>query len=192
MVKICTVGTPNSGINKFIRRYTTNTFGEDYLPTLGVDITTHRIRTKNCQIKAIFLDLDCSEKFGNIRKSYYDGTIGIFLFFTFRWKIEGCDLDQVSWDAIPRLFNELPKTLPKSVPITLVGLFSYSSLISKIKDKITWISMKTRKLPYHRYKEGRAFAQKNDLMYVELEKSDVRSFDRRVNQIIEGTFPECY
>jgi len=77
IIKLNSIGTYSVGKTSLIRRYTENTFAEDYLPTLGVDITVKRgITINNKPIRLVFMDTAGEEKFGNLRKTYFEGSLG--------------------------------------------------------------------------------------------------------------------
>ncbi|MHA2174064.1 MAG: Rab family GTPase [Candidatus Hodarchaeales archaeon] len=77
IIKLTSVGTFSVGKTSLIRRYTKNTFSEDYLPTLGVDITVKRGLIVNAKpIRIVFMDTAGEEKFGSLRKTYFEGSLG--------------------------------------------------------------------------------------------------------------------
>lgn len=77
IIKLNSVGTFAVGKTSLIRRYTENTFSEDYLPTLGVDITVKRGVIINAKpIRIVFMDTAGEEKFGSLRKAYFEGSLG--------------------------------------------------------------------------------------------------------------------
>jgi small GTP-binding protein len=75
LLKICSIGTYQVGKTSLIRRYAENKFGMEYLPTIGVDITTKRITLDDQKIKLILVDTAGQEAFGKIRQSYYMGSV---------------------------------------------------------------------------------------------------------------------
>ena len=77
IIKLNSVGSFSVGKTSLIRRYTENTFSEDYLPTLGVDITVKRGVIINAKpIRIVFMDTAGEEKFGSLRKTYFEGSLG--------------------------------------------------------------------------------------------------------------------
>ncbi len=77
LIKLNSVGAFSVGKTSLIRRYADNTFYEDYLPTLGVDITVKRGLIVNDKlIRLVFMDTAGEEKFGNLRKTYFEGSQG--------------------------------------------------------------------------------------------------------------------
>jgi small GTP-binding protein len=77
IIKLNSVGTFSVGKTSLIRRFTENTFTEDYLPTLGVDITVKRgLFINNKPIRLVLMDTAGEEKFGSLRKTYFEGSLG--------------------------------------------------------------------------------------------------------------------
>jgi small GTP-binding protein len=64
------------GKTSLIRRYTENKFAEDYLPTLGVDITVKRMTIDNERVRLVLMDTAGGEKFGRLRKTYFEESLG--------------------------------------------------------------------------------------------------------------------
>jgi hypothetical protein len=81
LLKIVCLGSPLSNKTEILRSYTDGKYITDYLPTLGVDITTKRINIDNHQIKLIIVDTAGNEFFGKLRPSYYRGASGALIFF---------------------------------------------------------------------------------------------------------------
>ena len=79
IVKLNSIGSFCVGKTSLIRRYTENKFSEDYLPTLGVDITVKRgviINGKTPPVRIVLMDTAGEEKFGSLRKTYFEGSLG--------------------------------------------------------------------------------------------------------------------
>ncbi len=77
IIKLNSVGTFSVGKTSLIRRYTENTFAEDYLPTLGVDITVKRgLIIDDIPIRLVLMDTAGEEKFGSLRRTYFEGSLG--------------------------------------------------------------------------------------------------------------------
>ncbi|MFW9854894.1 MAG: Rab family GTPase [Candidatus Thorarchaeota archaeon] len=81
ILKICSIGDYQVGKTSLIHRYAENVFSEDYLPTLGVDITTKRIIVDDTPIKLILMDTAGQEQFGRIRRSYFLGCAGCLIVY---------------------------------------------------------------------------------------------------------------
>jgi hypothetical protein len=76
MFKICCMGAKKK--TELIRKIVSGKFTTNYLPTLGVDITTKRINTRGIISNVIVVDTAGQEFFGKLRPSYYRGaSVGI-------------------------------------------------------------------------------------------------------------------
>lgn len=82
VLKMCSAGSYQVGKTSLIRRYAENKFDTNYIPTLGVDITTKRIVVDNQRIKLILMDTAGQELFGNnLRRTYYEGASGCIVVY---------------------------------------------------------------------------------------------------------------
>jgi small GTP-binding protein len=123
LLKICTIGSGNVGKTSLIRRFAEGKFETDYLPTLGVDITTKKIKVDNNQIKLILVDTAGQEFFGKLRPSYYRGASACSVFFD--------KSDLKSFKSVPDWLAEFRKHIPDvSIPIALVGIITNSEHVT--------------------------------------------------------------
>lgn len=114
LLKICAIGDGGVGKTALIRRYAEGKFTTNYLPTLGVDITTKPIQVDDNNIKLILVDTAGQEFFGKLRPSYYRGASACLIMFALD--------EKSSFDAIPTWLAEFRKHIPEeSVPIALAG-----------------------------------------------------------------------
>ena len=113
LLKICAIGSGNVGKTSLIRRFAENKFDTNYLPTLGVDITTKRIMVDNNPIKLILVDTAGQEFFGKLRPSYYRGASACLIMFALN--------DSKSFTEIPNWLTEFRKYIASPVPIALAG-----------------------------------------------------------------------
>ncbi len=81
LLKICVVGTPSELKTNLIRQFAEGKFTTNYLPTLGVDITTKKIQVDDSYVKLIIVDAAGQEFFGKLRPSYYRGASGAIIVF---------------------------------------------------------------------------------------------------------------
>jgi hypothetical protein len=76
LLKICCMGGKKK--TELIRKIVPGKFTTNYLPTLGVDITTKKINTQGIISKLIIVDTAGQEFFSKLRPSYYRGaSVGI-------------------------------------------------------------------------------------------------------------------
>ncbi|PWI48570.1 hypothetical protein CEE45_05880 [Candidatus Heimdallarchaeota archaeon B3_Heim] len=130
LLKICAIGSGNTGKTLFIRKFAENKFDTNYLPTLGVDITTKKINVGNNQVKLILVDTAGQEFFGKLRPSYYRGASAGLIF---------CNInDRKSIEAIPNWLTEFEKHLSyrTHVPMGIVVIkgWKYSPRRRKKKE----------------------------------------------------------
>ncbi len=111
LLKICAIGSGNTGKTLFIRKFAENKFDTNYLPTLGVDITTKKICFNNTQIKLILVDTAGQEFFGKLRPSYYRGASAGLIFCNF--------YDRNSIETIPNWLKEFKEYFPPQIEIPI-------------------------------------------------------------------------
>ena len=81
VIKICSVGSYQVGKTSLIRRYAEGKFELDYIPTIGVDITTKLISVNQQPVKLLLMDTAGQEIFGKIRPTYYEGALGCLIVY---------------------------------------------------------------------------------------------------------------
>ncbi|MFX0181704.1 MAG: Rab family GTPase [Candidatus Hodarchaeota archaeon] len=114
LLKICAIGSGSVGKTSLIRRFAEGKFETNYLPTLGVDITTKKIHIDDNQVKLILVDTAGQEFFGKLRPSYYRGASACLIMFALN--------DKKSFDSVPEWLAEFRKHIPdSSIPIALAG-----------------------------------------------------------------------
>jgi Ras-related protein Rab-1A len=79
--KITVVGEPAVGKTTLVRSFTGKKLRDEYLPTLGVEITTRRIDVKGTQVTLIMWDLAGQPQFKIVRPTYYKGSSGVVFMF---------------------------------------------------------------------------------------------------------------
>ncbi|MFX0014274.1 MAG: Rab family GTPase [Promethearchaeota archaeon] len=114
LLKICAIGSGSVGKTSLIRRFAEGKFTTNYLPTLGVDITTKQVHVDGNNVKLILVDTAGQEFFGKLRPSYYRGASACLIMFALD--------EKSSFDAIPDWLAEFRKHIPEpAVPIALAG-----------------------------------------------------------------------
>jgi small GTP-binding protein len=81
LFKVTVVGDGSVGKTSTIRRYTTNTFSEDYLPTLGVGFARQVFAIENKRVTLQIWDLGGQEHLGNVRANFYEGALGVIFVY---------------------------------------------------------------------------------------------------------------
>ena len=128
LLKICAIGSGNVQKTEIIRKYAEDRFDGNYLPTLGVDITTKKIRIKETYLKLIIVDTAGQEFFGKLRPNYYRGASGALIF---------CNLnDRESIESIPIWLKEFKKHIPSpNIPISIVVVINQKEKTTKRSNK---------------------------------------------------------
>ncbi len=142
IIKINSIGSFHVGKTSLIRRYTENRFSEDYLPTLGVDITVKRMVIDNQKVRLVLMDTAGEEKFGRLRNTYFEGSLGCIAVYDITRKETFTDLSQ--WIA------DFHKVAAINTSITIIG-----NKIDLENDRAVPI------------KEGREFARTNGFQFYE-------------------------
>jgi small GTP-binding protein len=76
IIKLNSIGAFLEGKTSLIRRYSENEFSEDYLPTLGVDLTVKRMTIDNERVRLVLMDTAGEGKFDRLRKTYFERSLG--------------------------------------------------------------------------------------------------------------------
>jgi small GTP-binding protein len=142
IIKLNAIGSFSVGKTSLIRRYTENRFSEDYLPTLGVDITVKRLTIDDERIRLVLLDTAGEEKFGRIRSTYFEGSLGCLVVY---------DISRYdTFEDLPVWIYDYRKVAKENPFITIIG--------NKIDlEDIRVVPMK----------EGKKFARVNGFQFYE-------------------------
>ena len=151
LIKICLIGSiPVKLKTEFIRSYAEDKFDGNYLPTLGVDITTKKITFKDHPLKLILVDTAGQKFFKKLRPNYYRGASGVIILFdkgdykSFtdvpNWlkefrdnlypNIEQWNKYHTNWDRI-----KTPFPSPDLIPVFLIGLITKPEEVSMEEAK---------------------------------------------------------
>jgi GTPase SAR1 family protein len=113
LMKVCLLG--DSKKTDIIRKYADDKFSGNYLPTLGVDITTKHTNFHGLQVKVILVDTASQEFFGKLRPNYYRGASSGIIFFDISMRTSVSQI--IYW------IEEFHK-IAIDVPLALVGLLT--------------------------------------------------------------------
>ncbi len=127
LLKICAIGPGDVQKTEIIRKFAEDKFDGNYMPTLGVDITTKKIMINKTQAKLIIVDTEGQEFFGKLRPNYYRGASGALIF---------CNIyNRKSIESIPSWFEEFKKHIPSpDIPISIALVINQ---VEKIKEQPT-------------------------------------------------------
>ncbi|MHA1819863.1 MAG: Rab family GTPase [Promethearchaeota archaeon] len=115
--KVICIGDGGVGKTSLLRKYVKKQFEQQYLPTVGVNISKQPLKYKDngkeVDINLMFWDIAGQPQFYLLHKVYYNGANGVLLMF---------DLTQRhTFYNIKNWFNELVKYNLKDIPIILIG-----------------------------------------------------------------------
>ena len=111
--KIIVCGDWAVGKTSLVRRFATNTFTEDYLTTIAMDVTNKELNVDGFDVNLALWDTSGQERFSALRKRYYQGAQGVIFVFDItrpesyraiekRWIPE---VNEVLEDYIPALWG---------------------------------------------------------------------------------------
>jgi small GTP-binding protein len=128
LFKIVSIGSAGVGKTSLIRRFAQGKFQKNYLPTLGVDITTRELTIDDIIVKLMCVDTAGQEYFGKLRGNYYRGANGCLLVF---------DLTRKStFKDCPGWLNEFRMHVVEHEQIPLVLLGNKADLITENAGEI--------------------------------------------------------
>ncbi len=126
LLKICAIGSGKVGKSEILRRFSEGKFKQDFLPTLGVDVSIRRIQVDNTLVKLILVVTTGRKFFDMLRPSYYRGASACIIFFKLN--------DRLTFNDVPYWLKEFrSKVSDESIPISLIGIRRDSKLV-KIKS----------------------------------------------------------
>ena len=111
--KVVFLGDAEVGKTSIIARYATSLFKENYIPSIGANITSRDLNIEGKDITLMIWDVAAQEGFSRVRKDYYQGSRAAFLVYdvTRPWTFENL----VFWA------DDLKDTVHRKVPMILVG-----------------------------------------------------------------------
>lgn len=113
LLKVVAVGHPAVGKTSIILRYTTGSFREHYIPTLGVDFAIKKLELDQHIVRLQVWDMGSQEFLGSVRSGFYPGARGaIFMYDVSR---------RESFEAIQRWKAEVDAHLSKYIGILVAN-----------------------------------------------------------------------
>ena len=82
-LKLAILGDPAVGKTSLIDKYITNSFRENYQPTLGVNIVSKEVRIEeiNAKVRLLLWDIAGQDKYELTRQSFFQGCVGALLVY---------------------------------------------------------------------------------------------------------------
>jgi len=111
--KISIIGDKAVGKTALIDRYANQKFEEDYIATMGVNITIKDIMFDENYIQLMLWDIGGSERWMNVRNMFYKGSNGIILVY---------DVTRPStFLNITHYLQDMEEAVQKKIPFILIG-----------------------------------------------------------------------
>lgn len=130
--KISIIGDKAVGKTSLIDRFVNEKFEEDYIATMGVNITlkdlTLKYQTKeDFPVQLMLWDIGGSEKWENLRGMFYRGSSGVILVY---------DVTRpATFLNITHYLQDLENSVQKKIPFILIGNKNDLSNLKKINPK---------------------------------------------------------
>jgi small GTP-binding protein len=111
--KVIFLGDAAVGKTSIVAKHVTATFRENYIPSLGANITSREYNVEGNNVTLMIWDIAAQEEFSRVRQEYYRGARAAFIVYdvtrskTFE--------NAVSW------YDDLAAIIHKKIPIILIG-----------------------------------------------------------------------
>jgi len=162
--KIVSLGDSGVGKSNLVFRFTKNEFNKDSKSTIGVEFATKTVRIDdNKLVKAQIWDTAGQERYRSIASSYYRGAVGALLVYDIT--------DRNSFNHVPMWLKEVEESAEKDCLIMLVG------------NKTDLEEQRTVFV-----RDGRSFARKNGLAFIETSAKDATGVDTAFQRILQEIY----
>lgn len=159
LFKIVLIGDSGVGKSNLLSRFTKNEFSLESKSTIGVEFATKSIQVDGKIIKAQVWDTAGQERYRAISSAYYRGAVGALLVYDIA--------KHVTYENVERWLKELRDHADQNIVIMLVG--NKSDL---------------RHLRAVPVEEAKAFAEKNNLSFIEASALDSTNVESAFQQIL--------
>ena len=161
LFKIVLIGDSGVGKSQLLARFTKDEFNLESKATIGVEFATQSIQAKNGKtIKAQIWDTAGQERYRAVASSYYRGAVGALVVYDIT--------NNRSWLNVDSWMNELRNKAPPGMVILLVG---NKCDLAEEQGQVDSA-------------EVSAYAQKNDVAFIETSALDATNVDQAFNMII--------
>ncbi|KAI2493518.1 Rab-like small GTPase [Fragilaria crotonensis] len=162
--KIVLLGDSGVGKSNLVFRFTKNEFNKDSKSTIGVEFATKTVQIEdNKLVKAQIWDTAGQERYRSIASSYYRGAVGALLVYDVT--------DRNSFNHVPMWLKEVEENAEKDCLIMLVGNKT------DLNDQRTVF-----------VRDGRSFARKNGLAFIETSALDATGVDTAFQRILQEIY----
>lgn len=162
--KIVLLGDSGVGKSNLVFRFTKNEFNKDSKSTIGVEFATKTVQIEDDKlVKAQIWDTAGQERYRSIASSYYRGAVGALLVYDVT--------DRASFNHVPMWLKEVEENAEKDCLIMLVG------------NKMDLHEQRTVFV-----RDGRSFARKNGLAFIETSALDATGVDTAFQRILQEIY----
>ena len=181
------------GKSNLLSRFTRNEFNLESKSTIGVEFATRSIQVDGKTIKAQIWDTAGQERYRAITSAYYRGAVGALLVYDIA--------KHLTYENVERWLRELRDHADQNIVIMLVGssetcrvvdLFSACLQIAMFRIVI-WSQVGNKSDLRHLRavptEESKAFAEKNNLSFIETSALDSTNVETAFHNILTGN---CY
>jgi small GTP-binding protein len=162
--KIVLLGDSGVGKSNLVFRFTKNKFNKDSKSTIGVEFATKTVEIgDNKVVKAQIWDTAGQERYRSIASSYYRGAVGALLVYDVT--------DRNSFNHVPMWLKEVEENAEKDCLIMLVG-----NKMDLNDERTVFV------------RDGRSFARKNGLAFIETSALDATGVDTAFQRILQEIY----
>uniref|UniRef100_A0A3Q3XAZ5 Ras-related protein Rab-25 n=1 Tax=Mola mola TaxID=94237 RepID=A0A3Q3XAZ5_MOLML len=159
LCSVVLIGESGVGKSNLLSRFTKNEFNHDSRTTIGVEFSTRTVQLNQFTVKAQIWDTAGLERYRAITSAYYRGAVGALLVY---------DISKhLTYESTERWLKELYEHADPHIVVMLVG------------NKTDLESLRT--VPTD---EGRAFAEKKGLMFMETSALDSTNVEAAFNEVL--------
>jgi small GTP-binding protein len=159
LFKVVLIGDSGVGKSNLLSRFTRNEFNLESKSTIGVEFATKSIQVDTKTVKAQIWDTAGQERYRAITSAYYRGAVGALLVYDIS--------KQLTFQNVERWLKELRDHAEQNIVIMLVG--NKSDL--RHKRAVTT-------------EHAMAFAESNNLAFIETSALDATGVDEAFRQIL--------
>uniref|UniRef100_A0A6I8P0V2 RAB11B, member RAS onco family n=1 Tax=Ornithorhynchus anatinus TaxID=9258 RepID=A0A6I8P0V2_ORNAN len=158
---IVLIGDSGVGKSNLLSRFTRNEFNLESKSTIGVEFATRSIQVDGKTIKAQIWDTAGQERYRAITSAYYRGAVGALLVYDIA--------KHLTYENVERWLKELRDHADNNIVIMLVGNKSDLRHLRAVPTD-----------------EARAFAEKNNLSFIETSALDSTNVEEAFKNILTG------
>ncbi|XP_068835698.1 ras-related protein Rab-11B isoform X2 [Capricornis sumatraensis] len=159
LFKVVLIGDSGVGKSNLLSRFTRNEFNLESKSTIGVEFATRSIQVDGKTIKAQIWDTAGQERYRAITSAYYRGAVGALLVYDIA--------KHLTYENVERWLKELRDHADSNIVIMLVGNKSDLRHLRAVPTD-----------------EARAFAEKNNLSFIETSALDSTNVEEAFKNIL--------